>query len=109
MLKKDLKGIKGIAFLVWIKLRIQRVRIPGYSNLNLYDLGEIYLMGLVKGALKARAGSVAFSFFMAIFPFLLFMLNLIPFIPVDHLSDTFSVFIESMMPDSYNINTLGGY
>jgi len=100
MLKKDLKGIKGIAFLVWIKLRIQRVRIPGYSNLNLYDLGEIYLMGLVKGALKARAGSVAFSFFMAIFPFLLFMLNLIPFIPVDNLSDTFSVFIESMMPDS---------
>jgi len=55
---------------------------------------------LVKGALKARAGSVAFSFFMAIFPFLLFMLNLIPFIPVDNLSETFSVFIESLMPES---------
>ena len=98
--KKEAKGNQKNMFLQSIKTSLQRVQIPGYSDLSLYTLGKIYTRGLVKGALKSRAGSVAFSFFMAIFPFLLFMLNLIPFIPIDNLSETFSVFIESLMPES---------
>ena len=98
--KKEAKGNQKNMFLQLIKTRLQRVQIPGYVDLSLYSLGTIYIRGLVKGALKSRAGSVAFSFFMAIFPFLLFILNLIPFIPVDNLSETFTVFIESLMPES---------
>ena len=98
--KKEAKGNQKNMFLQLIKTRLQRVQIPGYVDLSLYSLGKIYIRGLVKGALKSRAGSVAFSFFMAIFPFLLFILNLIPFIPVDNLSETFTVFIESLMPES---------
>ena len=98
--KKEAKGDQRNTFLQPIKTSLQSIQIPGYSDLSLYSLGKIYIKGLVKGALKSRAGSVAFSFFMAIFPFLLFMLNLIPFIPIDNLSETFSVFIESLMPES---------
>ena len=98
--KNEWKGVHKSFLFRLIKTKLQRVNIPGYKGLSLYSLGEIYVRGLVKGALKARAGSVAFSFFMAIFPFLLFMLNLIPFIPVDNLGETFSFFIESMMPES---------
>ena len=100
MEKKEAKGNQKNMFLQFIKTSLQRVKIPGYVDLSLYSLGKIYMRGLVKGALKSRAGSVAFSFFMAIFPFLLFILNLIPFIPVDNLSETFTVFIESLMPES---------
>jgi len=100
MEKKEAKGNQKNMFLQLIKTRLQRVQIPGYVDLSLYSLGKIYIRGLVKGALKSRAGSVAFSFFMAIFPFLLFILNLIPFIPVDNLGETFTVFIESLMPES---------
>ena len=98
--KKEAKGNRKNMFLQSIKTSLQRVQIPGYSDLSLYTLGKLYTRGLVKGALKSRAGSVAFSFFMAIFPFLLFILNLIPFVPIDNLSETFSVFIESLMPES---------
>ena len=100
MEKKEAKGNQKNMFLQLIKTRLQRVQIPGYVDLSLYSLGKIYIRGLVKGALKSRAGSVAFSFFMAIFPFLLFILNLIPYIPVDNLGETFTVFIESLMPES---------
>ena len=40
----------------------------------------MYVIGIAKAALSSRAGSISFSFFMAIFPFTLFILNLIPFI-----------------------------
>lgn len=56
----------------------KRIKIPGLQGMSLYDLLEMYFIGIVKGALTSRAGAIAFSFFMALFPFLLFILTLIP-------------------------------
>ena len=56
----------------------KKVKIPGLEGMSLYDVLEMYILGIVKGALTTRAGGIAFSFFMAIFPFLLFVLTLIP-------------------------------
>ena len=56
------------------------IKPPGFHGFSLYDLLEMYIIGIVKGALTYRAGSISFSFFMALFPFILFILNLIPFI-----------------------------
>ena len=58
----------------------------------------MYFFGLVKGDLTSRAGSISFSFFMAIFPALLFVLNLMPYIPIANFTETFSRFVESAMP-----------
>lgn len=60
----------------------------------------MYFYGLVKGDLTSRAGSISYSFFMAIFPALLFVLNLIPYIPIANFTETFSGFVESVMPAS---------
>jgi hypothetical protein len=38
-------------------------------RINLYDLLELYGIGIAEGALSNRAGAIAFSFFMALFPF----------------------------------------
>ena len=62
---------------------LKRMEIPGFEGLTAYDFIELYIIGLIKGALTSRAGSIAFSFFMAIFPFILFLLTLIPYIPID--------------------------
>ena len=68
----------------------------------MYDLLEMYVLGIVRGALTSRAGSIAFSFFMALFPFLLFVLNLIPFIPqilsIDNFDLVLLQFIEALLP-----------
>lgn len=55
-----------------------KIKIPGLQGMSLYDLLEMYFIGIVKGALTSRAGAIAFSFFMALFPFLLFILTLLP-------------------------------
>lgn len=77
---------------------LQKIILPGFEGLSLYDLVKIYLTGILKGAFSARAGSVAFSFFMAIFPALLFLLNLIPYVPVEGFDDKFLSFIYELMP-----------
>lgn len=76
----------------------KRIRIPGLHGLSLYDVLEMYLIGIVRGALTARAGGIAFSFFMALFPFFLFILTLIPFVPIDGFQADFLSAIESLLP-----------
>ena len=73
--------------------------IPLSKNaFSLYDLLELYISGRIKGTLTHRASAIAYSFFLAIFPFLLFILNLIPYIPIDHFQVDFWIFIDGLLP-----------
>jgi membrane protein len=76
----------------------KNIKIPGLEGLSLYDLIEVYFTGIVKGALTSRAGGISYSLFMAIFPFLLFMLTLIPYIPVDGFQESFMLLISEALP-----------
>ena len=77
---------------------LKKIKLPGLEGLSLYDLMEMYTIGIVKGTLTARAGAIAFSFFTAIFPFLIFILILIPYIPVADFQNEFLVFLQSFLP-----------
>jgi membrane protein len=77
---------------------LKLVILPGFNGLSLYDLLEIYTVGIVKGTFSSRASSIAYSFFIALFPFLLFILNLIPVIKVEDFQTRFLTFIEELLP-----------
>jgi membrane protein len=77
---------------------IKGIKIPGLHGLSLYDVIEMYVLGIVKGALTSRAGGIAFSFFMALFPFLLFILTLIPYVPIEGFQGDFLNTIEHLLP-----------
>jgi membrane protein len=94
-LKEKLKTIPIVKNLVGF---LEVLKIPGYDSFSFYDLAEMYVSGIVKGALSSRAGSISFSFFMALFPFLLFILNLIAFIPIDNFDAVLFNFIELLLP-----------
>ncbi|WP_340076593.1 YihY/virulence factor BrkB family protein [Leptobacterium sp. I13] len=81
---------------------LQRIKLRTFEGLSLYDLIEMYVIGIIKGALTYRASAISFSFFMAIFPFLLFVLNLIPFVPIEGFQGDFQAFIESLLPPRTN-------
>ena len=78
----------------------KQIKLPGLEGLSFYDLLELYITGIVKGALTTRASAIAFSFFMAIFPFLLFVLIIIPYVPIDDFKIEFLQILESFLPPS---------
>ncbi|MGC6430300.1 MAG: YihY/virulence factor BrkB family protein [Jejuia sp.] len=77
---------------------LKQIKLPGFEGLSTYDLMELYVMGIVKGALTTRASAIAFSFFTAIFPFLLFVIILIPYIPITDFETEFLDFLNSFLP-----------
>ncbi|MEY4084862.1 MAG: hypothetical protein RL074_649 [Bacteroidota bacterium] len=82
---------------------LQRIQLPWLEGLSLYDLMELYILGIVEGGLTYHASAVAFSFFMALFPFALFILNLIPYIPIQGFQADFLEFVkEGVPPNTYD-------
>jgi len=81
-----------------IVLVLKKIKIPGLEGMSLYDVLEMYIVGIVQGALTSRAGAVAFSFFMALFPAALFILTLIPYVPIENFGDIFMNFIAQVLP-----------
>ncbi len=71
---------EGVPILGWFVRLFQKLKLPGFEGLSVYDLVELYFSGIVKGALSTRASAIAFSLFMALFPLLIFLVNLIPFV-----------------------------
>ena len=69
------------------------------KEFSLYDLFKLYFEGILKSSITNRSASISFSFVKALFPFLLFMLNLIPFIPVENFDSKFLSFLESVLPE----------
>ncbi len=76
----------------------KQIKLPGFEGLSVYDLLELYVLGIVKGTLTTRAGAIAFSFFTAIFPFLLFVIILMPYIPIENFQIEFELFLNSFLP-----------
>ncbi len=95
VIEDKLEKIPVINF--FVKL-LKQIKLPGLEGLSLYDLLELYVIGVAKGALTTRASAIAFSFFTAIFPFLLFVLILIPYIPIENFQADFLSFLESFLP-----------
>lgn len=81
----------------------KKIKLPGLQGLSLYDLTELYVLGILESALTYHASAIAFSFFMALFPFALFILNLIPYIPIEGFQADFLEFIkEAVPPNTYD-------
>lgn len=78
----------------------------GNPDQNLYDVGKIFLHHLQKDDVFERASAMAFSFTVALFPMLIFLLNMIPFIQFflhDVTTANILVFVSEVLPESiYN-------
>lgn len=97
------KSLEKIPVVRHLASGCKRIKLPWLQGLSFYDLLELYLIGIVEGALSYRAAAIAFSFFMALFPFALFILNLIPYIPIAGFQKDFLEFVsQSVPPNTYD-------
>ena len=74
------------------------LKLPFLQGISLYELTHFYITGIIQGALSYRAAAVSWSFFMALFPFMLFIFNLIPYIPIQGFQEDFLGFVAQAVP-----------
>lgn len=77
---------------------LNRIKIPGFRGASLYLVLRYYTIGLIEGFITSRAASISFSFFMAIFPFTIFLLTIIPYIPIDGFQEELFTLLSEVVP-----------
>ena len=102
-------------FIRWYKKFAKVMRIvvlPGFHGVPLYDVTVFFLRSFTKGRLIDRAAAVAFNFFLAIFPLILFFFTLIPLIPIpglyENILETLREFLLPSGTFDYVVDTING-
>ncbi len=86
-----------------IEVQSQRIKLPLFEGLSLYDVTSFFFRGIVEGRITNRAGSVAYSFFIALFPGIIFLFTLIPYFNVATLQEEiFNMLYRVMPPDTFD-------
>lgn len=86
-------------FYLLVKLT-KRIYIPGFEGLPLFDVSNFFYRGMKNGAINTRASSLAFKFFLALFPAIIFIFTVIAFIPVNGFQDEMMRIIRDLLPDN---------
>lgn len=85
-----------------LKARLLKKIHFGTRSKNLYDVLRIFIQQLKKDDITERAGSMAFSYTIALFPLLLFLLNLVPYLQLFFpmvTTENILGFVEGIMPE----------
>jgi len=78
----------------------QKTQLPGFKNISIYDLLKFIGSSFKKGKLNLRSAAVSFHFFTALFPGLIFILTLIPYIPIIDFQERLLNDIQLMLPSN---------
>ncbi len=78
----------------WTKVMI----LPGFSPLPVYTVASFFFMEIGKDELINKASSLAYNFMLAIFPAIIFIFTLIPYIPVPGFQDQLMQLIALVLP-----------
>ncbi|SIS90205.1 membrane protein [Kaistella chaponensis] len=102
-------GIKTPKFLLKIHEFLDGIHIP-FLGISLWKMFEIYGKGVFKMQIGRIAASISWSFFLSLFPFILFLLSLLPYLPhYDKLQFyIFEVLMHNVFP-SHIQNDVSGY
>ena len=88
---------KPVRKCIWVS---KRIVFPGFDGMPLYDVTRFFFNGLAKGYINSRASAISFSIILAIFPFLIFLFTIIPFIPIQNFQLVLLDIIQDFLPAS---------
>jgi membrane protein len=70
------------------------------DRVSLRKVAYIFLVQMQKDHIQEKAAAMAFNFILAIFPLVIFLFTLIPYIPIPDLNENIMAFLQEMMPHS---------
>jgi membrane protein len=83
-----------------IRERAKKISLPIFEDVPLYDVGLFFWKGIENGSITTRASAIAFNIILAIFPAIIFIFTLIPYVPIENFQSELLGLIESIVPQN---------
>ncbi|MGJ1203296.1 YihY/virulence factor BrkB family protein [Sphingobacterium lactis] len=83
-------------FIEWTKT----ATLPGFGKLPLYTVMVFFFQEIARESIINKASSLAYNFMLAVFPGIIFLFTLIPYIPIDNFQKQLMELIQLALPDN---------
>ena len=80
--------------------QLRRIVLPGFDGIPLFNVLGFFGRGLFEGRLTLRASAIAFDFFLALFPAIIFFFTIIPFVPIEDFQPTLLQTLQDVIPNT---------
>jgi len=77
---------------------LRKIILPGFDGMPFYDVMKFFFTGLIKGSVTTRASAISFNFFMALFPAIIVLFTIIPYVPVEGFQDSLLELMKNLIP-----------
>ena len=86
-------------FIDKLKYFTDLIPLPGFKGISIFDLLKFLKEVFSKGNFAIRSAAVSFHFFVGIFPTLIFLVSLVPYLPIEGLQDSIFVQMQLVLPE----------
>ena len=97
-------AIKIPKFILKIQKFLDDIHLP-VLGISLWQMFQIYISGIFKGNIGRKAAAISWSFTLSLFPFLLFLLSVLPYMP--HYDELQYYIFEVLMHNIFPSNIEG--
>lgn len=80
--------------------RLKVIVLPGFGGMPLYYVLVFFFRGLFKGVLTYRAAAIAYNFFLALVPLILFLFTLIPYVTTTNFQSELLELLDDVIPSN---------
>lgn len=89
------------------RLWMKRIKFKGHGHISLYSFSKIFIHNIAEDEIFDRANSVAYNFILAIFPTIIFLFTLVPYVTIyfpEVTNESIMEFLgESIPPNMYSV------
>ncbi len=91
--------IKKLPIIHQIDALMHKIHPPGFKGLSVGEVYDFYIYALRDSSILERAYSASFKFFLGLFPGLIFLMTLIPHLPIPNFQTSLLIALEGIIPD----------
>jgi len=101
MLKKIINSLqqKALKTYEYLKKIASKIRPYGMYGLSIKDVGMRFFRAITAVSINSRAAAIAFNFFLAMFPAIIFVFTVIPYLPIENFSEMLMGFLSEILPN----------
>lgn len=80
--------------------RLDKIFLPGFEGNSLFQVGKFFIKNAFDENLNLRSSYLAFNFFLALFPTIIFLFTAIAYLPIKNLDNEILKQLDFVLPES---------
>jgi len=76
----------------------KRIRFPGFEGMSIYDIFKFFIEAFTRSDITTKSAAISFKLFIALFPSVILLLSLIPYVPLDNFQEDLLNSLAAILP-----------